>query len=30
MAPEEVVGWRNVTAETDPFADKMHKALGLC
>lgn len=26
----EDVGWRSVTAETAPFADKMHTALGLC
>lgn len=30
MVPPEVVGWRSVTAETDPLPDKMHKALGLC
>lgn len=28
--PPEVVGCRRVTVETDPLADKMHKALGLC
>ena len=27
--PEDV-GWRSVTAETAPLADKMHTALGLC
>lgn len=24
------MGWRNVTAETEPLADKIHRALGLC
>lgn len=26
----EDVGWRSVTEETAPLADKMHTALGLC
>lgn len=28
--PPEVVGWRKVIEETDPLADKTHRALDLC
>jgi len=28
--PPEVDGWRRVTVDTEPFADKMHTALGPC